>query len=56
MANFFPVGKTSEFQDGTTREVLVQGRKMLLARIRNKYYATDNRCPHMGGNYVRRIG
>lgn len=50
MANFVPVGKTSEFQDGTMREVLVQGRKMLLARIGNKYYAADNRCPHMGGN------
>jgi len=44
------MGKTSELQDGTMKEVLAQGREILLARVGNKYYAADNRCPHMGGN------
>ena len=24
--------------------------EILLAKIENKFYAADNRCPHMGGN------
>ena len=43
------VGKTSELEDGAMREVLAQGREILLARVGDKYYAADNRCPHMGG-------
>ena len=31
------------------KQVLVQGREVLLARVGESYYATDNRCPHMGG-------
>ena len=50
MTNLVQVGKTSELQDGTMKEVLTQGREILLARVGNKYYATDSRCPHMGGN------
>jgi len=49
MANFVPVGKTGELEDGAMKEVLAQGREILVARVGNKYYATDNRCPHMGG-------
>ncbi len=43
------VGKTSELEDGAMREVLAQEREILLARVRNNYYATDNHCPHRGG-------
>ena len=49
MVNFIQVGKTSELQEGTMKEVQTQGLKLLLARAGNKYYAADNRCPHMGG-------
>ena len=49
MANFVQVGKASELQDGTMKEVLVQKREILIARVGGKYYAADNRCPHMGG-------
>jgi len=27
----------------------VSGREILLAKVGDKYYAADNRCPHMGG-------
>ena len=50
MVNFIQVGKTSELQEGTMKEVQTQGLKLLLARAGNNYYAADNRCPHMGGN------
>lgn len=50
MANFVQVGKTSELKDGTMKKVLAQGREILLARAGDKYYAVNNRCPHLGGN------
>ena len=43
------VGKTGELEDGTMKAVLAQGREILLARVSDKYYAADNRCPHLGG-------
>ena len=49
MANFVEVVKTSELQDGIMKEVLAQGHEILILRIEDKYYATGNRCPHLGG-------
>jgi len=50
MGSSIEAGKTSDFEDGTKKRVLVQGQEILLARIGDKYYATDNRCPHLGGD------
>jgi 3-phenylpropionate/trans-cinnamate dioxygenase ferredoxin subunit len=50
MGNFVAAGKTSEFGDGTTKKVSVQGQEILLARVGNDYYAVQSRCPHMGGD------
>ena len=44
------VAKVGEISAGTMKEVTAQGRQILLARVGDKYYAADNRCPHMGGN------
>ena len=49
MGNFFPVAKTGEMADGAMKEVTAQGRNILLARVGDRYYAADGRCPHMGG-------
>ena len=49
MASLVEAGKTGELQEGAMKQVLVQGREVLLARVGDSYYATDNRCPHMGG-------
>jgi 3-phenylpropionate/trans-cinnamate dioxygenase ferredoxin subunit len=49
MSSLVEIGNISEFKEGVMKEVLVQGREILLARVGDKYYATDNRCPHMGG-------
>jgi len=49
MANLVQVGKSSELEEGAMKEISAQGREILLARVGDKYYATDNRCPHMGG-------
>jgi len=49
MGDYIQVGKTNELEDGAMKEVIAQGREILLARVGNNYYAADNRCPHMGG-------
>ena len=49
MTSLIDAGNSNELQDGTMKEVLVQGQEILLARVGGKYYATDNRCPHIGG-------
>jgi len=50
MSNLLEVGNTKELAQGTIKQVLAQGREILLARVGDSYYAADNRCPHMGGN------
>ena len=49
MINLVEVGKTSELEYGVMKKVLAQGHEILLAKVADKYYAADNRCPHMGG-------
>ena len=49
MSNLIEVGRTNELEDGSIKETLVRGRQILLARVGDKYYATENHCPHMGG-------
>jgi len=49
MGTLIQAGKAAEFKDGMMKKVLIQGHEVLLARIGDDYYATDNRCPHMRG-------
>ena len=53
MSNLVEVGKTSELENGAMKEVLTEGREILLARVGDNYYAADNRCPHMRGKLSR---
>ena len=49
MSSLVEAGKTGELQEGTMKDVTVNGREILLAKAGGNYYASDNRCPHMGG-------
>jgi len=49
MSSLVEAGNTSELQEGTIKEVSINGHEILLAKVSNKYYAAANRCPHMGG-------
>lgn len=53
MGRFVEAGKVSELNNGMMKAVEVQGKEILLARVADKYYAIDNRCPHLGGNLSR---
>ena len=44
------LGKVGELPDGAMKQVAFQGREILLARVKDRYYAADGRCPHMGGD------
>ena len=53
MGSFVQVSKVNELEKGSMREVSAEGRKFLLARVGDKYYAADINCPHMGGNLAK---
>ena len=53
MSDFIQLGKTSELNDETMKEVSVQGCEILLARVGDRYYTVDNRCPHMSGRLAQ---
>ena len=46
-------GKTGGFKDGMMKAVTVKDKEILVARVKDKYYAVSNRCPHFGGNLSR---
>jgi len=50
MSKFTEVAKIEELKSGTMKWVIAGGREILLARVEDNYYATDNRCPHMKGD------
>ena len=50
MGEFIEVSKIDELKNGTMKAVIAAGHEILLARAGDKYYAVDNRCPHMKGN------
>lgn len=53
MSSLIQIGTVGELADGGMKQLTVQGRDILLARVGESYYATDNRCAHMGGNLAQ---
>jgi nitrite reductase/ring-hydroxylating ferredoxin subunit len=49
MADFIEVANVNDLTPGTMKEITARGQNILLARIGGNYYATQGRCPHMGG-------
>jgi len=50
MSKLVEVAKVEELSSGTMKSATVDGREILVARVGDKYYATDSRCPHMNGD------
>jgi 3-phenylpropionate/trans-cinnamate dioxygenase ferredoxin subunit len=50
MSKLIEVAKIEELKSGTMKTVIAERREILLARVGDKYYATDARCPHMKGD------
>jgi 3-phenylpropionate/trans-cinnamate dioxygenase ferredoxin component len=53
MSNLVEAGKDGELAKGSMKTISVEGREILLAKVGDKYYAVDSRCPHMGGKLAQ---
>ena len=49
MSDYVEVSGVDELKDGAMKAVSVDGKEVLLARVGDKFYAADNRCPHLKG-------
>ncbi len=49
MKDWLKVPEAGKLTRGSMKEILAGGRKILLVRSGETYYATDNYCSHMGG-------
>ena len=38
-----------DLQNGQMKEIETEGHKILVAKVADKYYAAQARCPHLGG-------
>ena len=50
MAKFIEAINANDLKDGEMKDVVLDSREILLARVGGSYYAADNRCPHLGGH------
>ncbi|MDI6644194.1 MAG: Rieske (2Fe-2S) protein [Methanobacteriaceae archaeon] len=48
--NFAEIATVDDLENGEMKMFNIQGKEILLARAGNEYFATDNKCPHMGGD------
>lgn len=49
MVDFVKVGKISEVKKGEMKRFEVGGQKILVTNIGGKFYATNEKCTHVGG-------
>ncbi len=50
MAGFVEIARDGDLADGAIKKVSAGGRDILLARVGGKYFAADDKCPHLGGS------
>jgi 3-phenylpropionate/trans-cinnamate dioxygenase ferredoxin component len=50
MAKLTRIAKIDDISEGTMKKYQVEGSEILVARIEGKFYATQNKCPHFGGD------
>jgi Ferredoxin subunits of nitrite reductase and ring-hydroxylating dioxygenases len=50
MREFRDVFGIRDLPEGSMKKSYIDGQEIFLARVGDRYYAADNRCPHMGGD------
>ena len=50
MSGFRKVGEAKQFRDGVGRTFSVDGREIAVFRRGDRFYAMDDKCPHMGAS------
>ncbi len=50
MADFTELLKADDLKNGQMKAYTAGGNEVLVARVDDKFFAANNRCPHFGGN------
>jgi 3-phenylpropionate/trans-cinnamate dioxygenase ferredoxin subunit len=50
MSEFVEAANRQDLKSGEMKAVKAAGKEILLARVGDTFYATQSRCPHMGGS------
>ena len=50
MGKLTRIAKTDDLSEGTMKKYQVQDTELLIARVGGEYCATQNKCPHFGGD------
>lgn len=53
MSEYVEALKTTDLKDGEMRKVALRGRDLLVAKVAGRFFAVDDRCPHMGTGLSR---
>lgn len=55
MDEFIELTSAEDFEDGTMRQVDLEGHEFLVSRVDGEFYVTDARCAHLGGHLARGV-
>lgn len=55
MQGFIEVATVDGFDDGTMRQVAVDGHELLVARVGEEFFIADARCPHLHGHLAKGV-
>lgn len=47
---YMKASRTDEVKEGEKKRITLGDKVLLLTNVHGKYYAIDDRCPHMGGS------
>ena len=50
MADFTELLKADDLKNGQMKAYTTGGHEVLIAKVDDKFFAANNRCPHFGGN------
>jgi 3-phenylpropionate/trans-cinnamate dioxygenase ferredoxin subunit len=53
MDGFIEVANADAFSDGEMRQVGIDGHELLVAKVGERFFVADARCPHMHGHLAR---
>ena len=53
MSEYVKVASTGEIAPGQMMPIEAKGKKLLLARVGDAYFAAQRKCPHLGFNLCR---
>jgi 3-phenylpropionate/trans-cinnamate dioxygenase ferredoxin subunit len=50
VSEFVEVAGINDIPEGTMKKIMVSEHPIILARVKGRYYAFDEYCPHLGGD------